>query len=124
MNNNDSDQTDITNLSDSINLNVATNKQYTFIDKTQIIKRITDIKIKKCYIKIFKLIHNDNLNYTKNDNGVFFNITNLSNTVLSNIDTILTFYEEKRKEYDNLYIKHYNNNNNYNIFTEDSDIIL
>ena len=62
-----SDSDNIT--SDTITINSIETKNYTHTDKKILVKRIGDIKNKKCYIKIFKLIHGDNLSYTKNDNG-------------------------------------------------------
>ena len=125
MYNNDSEQTDTIYVSDTINMQIYNSKKFTYIDKKQLIKRINDIKTKKCYIKIFKLIHNDNLKYTKNDNGIFFNITNLSDEILTNIDIILNFYESKKSDIDEQFIKNntknINNNLTYNIFTDDSE---
>lgn len=112
MNLNDSEQTETNYISDNINMHVNNYKNFNLNDKKQLIKRINEIKNKKCYLKIFKLIHNDNLKYTKNDNGIFFNITNLSNDILTNIDIILSFYESKPIS---------NNIISYNIFTEDSE---
>jgi hypothetical protein len=86
-----SDSDNIT--SDNINLKTVTIKNYTHDDKKKLVKRIGDIKNRKCYVKIFKLIHGDNLSYTKNDNGVFFNLTSLSDEILTGIESILDFYE-------------------------------
>jgi len=81
--------------SDSIIINSSINdiREYTHEDKKDILKRITNIKNKKCYIKIFKLIHNDKLSYTKNENGIFFNLNNLSNEKLHQINKIVQYYE-------------------------------
>ena len=122
MNLNESELTDDNNTVDidntnSIN-NVDTIKIYSHNDKKLFVKRISDIKNKKCYLKIFKTIHGDNFKYTKNDNGIFFNLTNLPDNVLSKIETILIYYENKKNQNDQTMIK-YNNSIN----TEDSDII-
>ena len=45
-----------------------------------------NIKIKKCYLKIFNYLNNLNINYTQNDNGIFLNINNLDNDTLNYID--------------------------------------
>lgn len=71
-------------------------KKYSHNDKKLIVKRISDIKNKKCYIKIFKVINNDNLNYSRNDNGIFFNLTNLKDDTLNKIESILLYYENKK----------------------------
>lgn len=70
-------------------------KEYSHSDKKSLSNRINNIKNKKCYIKIFSLLHNSNINYTKNDNGIFFNISILSNDILSIIDNIISYYENK-----------------------------
>ena len=106
---NDSDYGDSIYQSDNISICNNNYKKFSLFDKKQLIKRINDIKNKKCYIKLFKIIHNDNQKYTKNDNGIFFNITNLSNDILNNIDIILTFYESKQN---------INNKVSFNIFTD------
>ena len=87
-----SDSENIT--SDNISLKITTINNYNHNDKKILFKRIGDIKNKKCYIKIFKLIHGDNLSYTKNDNGIFFNLNNLSNELLTNIEYIIQYYEQ------------------------------
>jgi hypothetical protein len=87
-----SDSENIT--SDNISLKITTINNYNHNDKKILVKRIGDIKNKKCYIKIFKLIHGDNLSYTKNDNGIFFNLNNLSNELLTNIEYIIQYYEQ------------------------------
>jgi len=71
-------------------------KSYSHNDKKLLVKRITDIKNKRCYIKIFKIIHTDNYKYTKNDNGIFFNLTNLSDEILTKIELVIKYYENKK----------------------------
>ena len=94
---NNSDLNNIDSLNQNIsNSNIKTVKQYTHNDKKILVKRIGDIKNKRCYLKIFKIIHGDNFKYTKNDNGIFFNLTNLPDIILSNIDTIVQYYEAKK----------------------------
>ena len=48
------------------------NKNFNMSDKTFLIRRINDIKNKKCYQDIFRLLLNQNINYTRNSNGIFF----------------------------------------------------
>ena len=88
---------DETNTSDinNINLNSYENKIYSHNDKKQLLNRINNIKNKKCYIKIFSIIHNHKLKYTKNDNGIFFNLTILPNDILNIIENIVNYYENK-----------------------------
>ena len=124
MNSNDSDITENISISDIIQSNsndsFKTVKTYSHNDKKLLVKRIGDIKNKKCYIKIFKIIHGDNFKYTKNDNGVFFNLTNLPDSVLAKIETVLVYYENRKNQNEQIMMK---TNNVNSIFTEDSDMI-
>jgi hypothetical protein len=85
-----------TNTNSDFFVNKLPKKVYTYNDKKQLVKRISDIKYKKCYIKLFKVIYGDNLKYTKNDNGIFFNINNLSDDILLKIEAVIMFYENKK----------------------------
>jgi len=69
------------------------NKHFNMSDKTFLIRRINDIKNKKCYQDIFRLILNQNINYTRNNNGIFFNLALLNDEILNKIDFILSFHE-------------------------------
>jgi len=124
MNSIDSELTDNITTSDVLNTNsinnIETTKTYSHNDKKLFVKRIGDIKNKKCYIKIFKIIHGDNFKYTKNDNGVFFNLTNLHDSILTKIELVLIYYENK-KNLSEMLMK--SNNVNSATYTEDSDMM-
>ncbi len=62
----------------------------------QMQRRIRQIKNKKCYIDIFRIIRNDNIEHTINSNGVFFNLTPLPQNTLDDIDNTLKRYEQKQ----------------------------
>jgi hypothetical protein len=110
--------------SDNSKIDINQIQNFTHSDKKLLVKRITDIKNKKCYIKIFKIIHNDNLKYTKNDNGIFFNLNNLSDKILSEITYIVRYYEEKKLINENI-LKNINNiNNQSHDDCQSSDVIL
>jgi hypothetical protein len=101
MNSIDSEHVDINNTETNTDTNVdftikTTIKTYTHNDKKQLVKRLGDIKNKKCYIKIFRVIHGNNYKYTQNDNGIFFNLTNLPDNVLCSIENIINYYENKK----------------------------
>ena len=99
------EKTDSENItSDNIVINNLDIKTYAHLDKKLLVKRIGDIKNKKCYIKIFKLINNDNLSYTKNDNGIFFNLSTLSDDILSKIEQIIIYYENIKNHNEQLLI--------------------
>lgn len=91
---NDSEQTENVTMSEIINTNNM--KTYSHNDKKMLVKRIEGIKNRQCYMKILKVIHGDNFNFTKNDNGVFFNVSNLPDSVLFKIDSVVQYYENKK----------------------------
>jgi len=68
-------------------------KTFTQEDKKIMIKFIETIKSKKVLITIFKIINNDTNKYSKNNNGVFINLKNVSNNALSLIDNVITEYK-------------------------------
>ena len=67
-------------------------------DKEMIVRRIADIQDKKCYIDLFKLLIKKNISYMKNKNGIFFNVSILSDEILNIIDNILTYHEIKKEK--------------------------
>ena len=67
-------------------------------DKELIVRRIADIQDKKCYIELFNLLIKKNISYMKNKNGIFFNVSILSDDVLNIIDNILTYHEMKKEK--------------------------
>ena len=77
-------------------------KKFKLSDKTYLVNRISDVKNKKCYIELLKLLIHENVKYMRNHNGIFFNIGLLSDDVLTKIDDILISFEMRKK---------YNNNN-------------
>ena len=72
---------------------MISNKNFNISDKKILIRRINDIKNKKCYQDIFRLLLNQNINYTRNSNGIFFKLALLSDEILNRIDFILSFHE-------------------------------
>ena len=57
------------------------------------VRRLAAVKQRKCYIQIFKLIVEHDVPYTVNNNGVFFNMSHLSDDLVRKIDEII-----KRRE--------------------------
>ncbi len=83
---------------------MISNKNFNTNDKVLIVRRIADIGVKKCYIDILKLLIKENIQYTRNKNGIFFNVSILSHEVLNMIDSILLYHEKKKEIYiNNLY---------------------
>ena len=66
---------------------------YTHNDKKVLANRLSEIKIQRCYKDIFKLLIKKNIKYMRNNNGIFFNVSALSDDILNIIDRILVFYE-------------------------------
>ena len=64
-------------------------KIYNYDEKKKLVYRIQDIKSKKIYFKLYNLINNENVKFTKNNNGIFFNINKLSNQSLKVIEYFL-----------------------------------
>lgn len=68
-------------------------KIFTQEDKKIMIKFIETIKSKKVLITIFKIINNDTNKYSKNNNGIFINLKNVSNNALNLIENVITDYK-------------------------------
>ena len=68
---------------------------------------------KQHHIEIFKIILNNSVNYTENNNGIFINYNDLSPECVSDIENYIKYilenninikeYEEKKKELKNLF---------------------
>jgi hypothetical protein len=66
---------------------------YDYNKKKKIVYRIQNLKKRKIYIKLFKLILNENINYSSNNNGIFINVSKIPINSLSKIDEFLNEYE-------------------------------
>ena len=65
------------------------------IYKRFMVKRLSAIKRKNCYIDVFIFVLDHKIDYTVNNNGVFFNLSTLSNENIRDIDTIMKKYESR-----------------------------
>ena len=74
-------------------------KVFKLSDKTFLISRTPEIKNKKCYIELLKLLVKENVKYTRNKNGIFFNAGLLSDDVLNKIDNVLIVHEMEKKKF-------------------------
>lgn len=70
-------------------------KSFSKSDKKQLSQDITAITNKKLHIKIFKLIQNNNITFTKNKNEVFFNLDILDDETLFNIKELILKFRRK-----------------------------
>ena len=66
---------------------------YDYNKKKKIVYRIQNLKKKKNYIKLFKLILNENINYSLNNNGIFINVSKIELDSLIKIDNFLNKIE-------------------------------
>ena len=66
---------------------------YDYNKKKKIVYRIQNLKKRKIYIKLFKLILNENINYNSNNNGIFINVSKIPIDSLKKIDSFLNQYE-------------------------------
>lgn len=57
--------------------------------KKQIVKLIDQIKDKKILRQIYKIILNENINYTRNLNGIFINLNEVPDDKLIKIENFL-----------------------------------
>jgi len=57
--------------------------------KKQIVKLIDQIKVKKILLQIYKIILNENINYTRNLNGIFINLNQVPDDKLIKIENFL-----------------------------------
>jgi hypothetical protein len=65
-------------------------------EKKNIATRIEQLKNKRYYKHIFKIVHDGNCNYTSNDNGVYLNINALSDETLVKIREFLDYIEKNK----------------------------
>ena len=61
------------------------------------VRRLAAVK-QRCYIEIFKLIVEHKVAYTVNRNGVFFNMSPLSDKLVRQIDEILKRCEQRKQD--------------------------
>lgn len=61
--------------------------------KKKIINKIQNIKNKKNYINLFKLIIKLNISYSLNKNGIFFNLNKIDSKDLKKITNLIDSFE-------------------------------
>jgi DNA integrity scanning protein DisA with diadenylate cyclase activity len=85
-------------INDITNVNENNNAKFTIEEKKNLVKMIETVKSKKVLIKIFKIINNDTNKYSKNNNGVFINLKNVSNKALNKIKLLINNYNKELLE--------------------------
>lgn len=73
---------------------------YTLTDKKAIMTRISNLKSKKHYIEIYKIIKENNVSYSQNINGIFINLTNIEDDILDKIVKYLNYTDSRNSEID------------------------
>lgn len=73
---------------------------YTLTDKKGIMTRISNLKNKKHYIEIYKIIKENNVSYTQNTNGIFINLNNIDDGILDKIVKYLNYIDSRNSEID------------------------
>jgi len=78
---------------------------YTLVEKKAIMTRIQNLKGKKHYLEIYKIIKDNNVTYSQNINGIFINLTNIEDFILEKIIEYLNYVESRNTEIDSEYYK-------------------
>lgn len=75
-------------------------EKYTLVEKRQIMTRIQNLKNKRHYIEIYKIIKENNVTHSQNINGVFINLTNIEDSILDKIVKYLNYIDTRNSEID------------------------
>ncbi|MFM7983751.1 MAG: hypothetical protein ACKPKO_30950 [Candidatus Fonsibacter sp.] len=67
------------------------------INRQFMVRRLAAVKQRKCYLAICKLIVEHNVPDTVNNNGVFFNMSPLSEELVKQISEIIKRCEERKQ---------------------------
>ena len=62
------------------------------------VRRLAAVKQRRCYIEIFRLSVEHKVAYTVNMNGVFFNLSSLSDELVQQIHEIIKRSEERKQQ--------------------------
>tara|TARA_Y100000591_G_C21783715_1_gene672564 strand:+ start:676 stop:939 length:264 start_codon:yes stop_codon:yes gene_type:complete len=57
------------------------------------------------YKEVYKIILNNNISHTKNSNGVFINLKLLNNRTIEEIESLLKYYDDYKKNINKIDIK-------------------
>ena len=73
---------------------------YSLVEKKAIMTRIQNLKNKKHYVQIFKIIKENNASFSQNINGVFINLINIEDSILDKIVKYLNYIDSRNSEID------------------------
>ena len=76
---------------------MSSNTPISHYDKEVLIRRISAIKNKQCYLDILELIHSHGLNYTVNSNGIYFDLALVPDSTVQIITDIVGHCENKKR---------------------------
>ena len=76
---------------------------YTLADKKAIMTRIQNLKNKRHYMEIYKIIKENNVTHSQNINGVFINLANIEDSILDKIVKYLNYIDTRNSEIDSEY---------------------
>ena len=74
--------------------------KYSIYDKKKLMYNIKKINQQDIYYKIYDVIKNEDIEYTSNSNGIFFDFNKISNPGLNEIENFIDEYTNKTKEID------------------------
>ena len=75
-------------------------EKYTLVEKKQIMTRIQNLKNKRHYMEIYKIIKENNVTHSQNINGVFINLTNIEDSILDKIVKYINYIDTRNSEID------------------------
>jgi hypothetical protein len=78
---------------------------FTLDDKKCIMTKIQNLKNKKHYMHLYRLIKDNNVTYSQNNNGVFINLNNISDDILEKIVQYLNYLDTRNSEIDSEFYK-------------------
>lgn len=78
---------------------------FTLDDKKYIMTKIQNLKNKKHYMHLYRLIKENNVIHSQNNNGVFINLNNISDDILEKIVQYLNYLDTRNSEIDSEFYK-------------------
>lgn len=75
--------------------------EYTIDTRKLLVEKIEKLT-KVEHQEIFKIFNNHSIKYTKNMNGFFFNITEIPDNIIEEIENVVKFYLNNKKELDDM----------------------
>tara|TARA_B110000879_G_C11179763_1_gene517725 strand:+ start:164 stop:505 length:342 start_codon:yes stop_codon:yes gene_type:complete len=77
-------------------------KKYSIRDKKKLMYNIKEINDKELYYNIYEIIKDENIDFTSNCNGVFFDFNKINNNKLLEIENVVLNYNLENEEEDSI----------------------